>query len=206
MSDELAHPRASIDVSALPTTVFGPRGVTWWATVAFMAIEGTTLAGAVAAYIYLRRNFPDWPPAPTPRPDLLLPTINALVLLSVIIPMRVAAGAARRFDLRRVRVGLLIALLLSAVAVALRIADFSALNTRWDTDAYGSVAWIVVGLHSTLLIVDLIESAVITQITFSSRLQPHHFSDVEDAAIYQYFLSLIWLPLYALVYLSPWII
>jgi heme/copper-type cytochrome/quinol oxidase subunit 3 len=29
---------------------------------------------------------------------------------------------------------------------------------------------------------------------------------VEDAAIYQYFLSLIWLPLYALVYLSPWII
>jgi hypothetical protein len=35
------------------------------------------------------------------------------------------------------------------------------------------------------------------------ELQRKHFSDVEDAAFYQYFLSLSWLPIYGLVYWGP---
>jgi heme/copper-type cytochrome/quinol oxidase subunit 3 len=168
-----------------------------------MVIEGTTLVIALTAYLYVRRNFPDWPPPPTPLPDLSIPTLNTILLLLVIVPMVLAAHAARAFDLRSMRRALLAATALSAVNVALRVFELDALNTRWDSHAYGSVAWLAVGLHATLLLVDFIESATITALTFSRDLQRKHFSDVEDAAFYQYFLSLSWLPIYGLVYWGP---
>jgi heme/copper-type cytochrome/quinol oxidase subunit 3 len=168
-----------------------------------MLIEGTTLVIALAAYLYVRRNFPEWPPPPTPLPDLSIPTLNTILLLLVIVPMVLAAHAARAFDLRSMRRALLAATALSAVNVVLRVFELDALNTRWDSHAYGSVAWLAVGLHATLLLVDFIESATITALTFSRDLQRKHFSDVEDAAFYQYFLSLSWLPIYGLVYWGP---
>jgi cytochrome c oxidase subunit III len=194
---------ATFDAGRLPDVVFGARNLASWATVGFMVIEGTTLVIALTAYLYVRRNFPEWPPPPTPLPGLLIPTLNTIVLLFVIVPMVFASHAARAFDLRAMRRALLAATALSAVNVGLRFFELDALNTRWDSHAYGSVAWLAVGLHSTLLIVDLIESATITALTFSRNLQKKHFSDVEDAAFYQYFLSLSWLPVYGLVYWGP---
>ena len=42
--------RSLIDVSELPTFVFGRRAITWWGTLGFAAIEGTSLlVCAVAA-------------------------------------------------------------------------------------------------------------------------------------------------------------
>ena len=198
-----AVPLPVIDVSKLPETVFGVRNITGWATIAFIVIEGTTLAIALVAYFYVRRNFAGWPPPPTGYPDLLAPTINTMVLLLTIAPMALADRGARALDLRRVRIGLGVAVALSVLAVILRGFEFAALNTRWDSHAYGSVVWVLVGLHSTLLIVDLLETAAIWALTFSKRMQRKHFTDVEDAAFYQYFLSLSWLPIYVVVFWGP---
>jgi heme/copper-type cytochrome/quinol oxidase subunit 3 len=87
--------------------------------------------------------------------------------------------------------------------VVLRFFELDALNTRWDSHAYGSVAWLAVGLHTTLLFIDLMETATIAAVTYSRQLQKKHFTDVEDAALYQYFLSLSWVPIYVLVFLGP---
>jgi heme/copper-type cytochrome/quinol oxidase subunit 3 len=200
---EQVAPTGAVEVGHLPDVVFGARSLASWATTGFMLIEGTTLGIALTAYLYVRRNFPEWPPPPTPLPDLAIATLNTGVLLLVLVPMALAARAARAFDLRSMRRALTAASALSAVNVALRVFEFDALNTRWDSHAYGSVVWLAVGLHSTLLLVDLIESTTITALTFSRRLERKHFSDVEDAALYQYFLSLSWLPIYGLIYWGP---
>ncbi|HET8699509.1 MAG TPA: cytochrome c oxidase subunit 3 [Gammaproteobacteria bacterium] len=199
----MSAPGTVIDVSGLPTTTFGLRSVTGWATVAFMTIEGTTLAVALATYFYLRRNFPVWPPPPTPLPSLAIPTANLVVLLVTIVPMWIAGRAARKLDLRGVRAGLLVALGLSAVAVVLRFAEFRSLNTHFDSNAYGSCVWVLVALHYSLLLVDLMETAVIAALTFNERMETKHFSDVEDAALYQVFLSLSWVPIFVTVFLVP---
>jgi cytochrome c oxidase subunit I+III len=65
------------------------------------------------------------------------------------------------------------------------------------------VVWVLVGLHTSLLAVDLLETAVITALTFSTALEQKHYTDVEDASLYQVFLSLSWLPIYAAVFLLP---
>ena len=57
--------RPTIDVSNLPTFVFGREAITWWGTVGFAAIEGMSLVVCAVAYLYLRKNVYHWPPPPT---------------------------------------------------------------------------------------------------------------------------------------------
>ena len=74
--------RALVDVSALPTEVFGSRGTGFWGIMCFMAVEGTTLAICAATYFYLSKNFSVWPPENTRAPSLLVPTISLIALLA----------------------------------------------------------------------------------------------------------------------------
>lgn len=196
-------PRTVYDASGLPTVSFDHHNVNWWGTLAFIVIEGTTLAIAIAAYLYVRKNFDTWPPPPTPLPDLLIPTINMLLLLAVIVPMGWADKAARRLDLRGVRVGLLIAIGMQLVCVVLRFFEFAALNTRWDEHVYGSVAWAVLALHATLLALDLVETGSFAALTYIGPFKEKHFPDISDASFYQYFLSLSNVVVYAVLFLSP---
>lgn len=199
----MSEKRTVLDVSGLPSIHFGSKSILWWGTIGFIVIEGFTIMLMVASYLYLRLNEHGWPPGRTPNPDLLIPTINTLVILSVIIPMRWADTAAKKFDRAGVIKGLGIASALSLVAVVLRWWDLLALNVRWDTHAYGSAAWGVVTLHATLILLDLIESAVMVWLFATHRAELKHYPDVSDAALYQYFLSLGWVPLYFIIYWGP---
>jgi heme/copper-type cytochrome/quinol oxidase subunit 3 len=195
--------RLDLDVSELPSVVLGHRDLTFWATLGFIVIEGFTLLLASASYFYLRQNQFEWPPAPTPLPDLLLPTINAVLILLVMVPMKLAGDAARRFDPAGAQRWLIVATLMSVPPVILRWFDLTALNVRWDSNAYGSAAWGVVVLHSTLLVTDLFETGVLAAIFITGRAQKKSFTDTTDATLYQYFLSLSWLVLYFILYWSP---
>lgn len=194
----------TLDVSHLPTEVFGHRSLPWWGTLGFMLIEGTTLAVAAGSLLYLRQNFPDWPPPPWPAPDLLIPTLNLVLLQLIVIPMARAKHAAERIDPAAVRRNLGIAVLLTLVALGLRALEFTALNVRWDDSAYGSILWLVLGFHTTLLLADIAETGTFYMIFRRGKQEPKHYPDTEDAAMYQYFLSFVWIPLYALVYLGAW--
>lgn len=195
--------RVAADVSELPTVVFGSRGTLWWGTIAFMAIEATTIAVCAASYLYVRKNFPDWPPPPTQLPSLITPTAGVIVMILSIVAMSRVEAAARRLDAAAVRRGLLIMCGFGVVLVVLRWFDFTSLNTHWDTDAYGSTAWATVAFHSTLLLLEVIETAVFTVLVFFGPFEEKHLSDAEDNAVYWYFMCLIWIPVYFLLYISP---
>jgi heme/copper-type cytochrome/quinol oxidase subunit 3 len=195
-----------VDVSHLPSLEFGPRSLLWWGTIGFMVIEGFTLLLAAASYLYLRINQYSWPPSPTPPPDLLFPTINVVLLLLLMVPMHGVGKAAKRFDKRGVVKGLVITTGLSVFAVGLRGLELASLNVRWDTNAYGSAAWAVVIAHGTLIAFDLIETASLTVLFYIGHAQRKHYSDAADAALYQYFLSLSWIPLYLIIYWGPRVI
>ena len=199
----MSERRSTVDVSGLTTVPFGHRSLLWWGTLAFAVIEGFTLLLMIASYFYLRTNEFDWPPGRTPNPDLLIPTINTILLLLVIVPMRMADRAAKRMDRAGVIRALLIALVMTTVAAALRWWELLALNVRWDAHAYASAAWGVVVLHSTLLVTDVFETGALIALFASRKARRKHYPDVSDAADYQYFLSAIWVPVYLIVYWGP---
>ena len=81
---------AAMDVSALPTVVFGHRSLMWWGTLWIMVIEGTVFGLAVMAYFYLRSHQATWP-LTAPPPDLLWGTLNAAIMLASFLPAHMAA-------------------------------------------------------------------------------------------------------------------
>jgi cytochrome c oxidase subunit III len=192
-----------IDVSETPTIVFGRRASTWWGTTAFIAIEATTLVICTMTYLYVRKNFHHWPPAPQRVPDLVRPTLGALFLALTNIPNYWLHQKTRQLDKRGAQVGLLIMSALAAVAIGFRVFVFRDLNVHWDSNAYGSAAWIAVAFHSTLLFLEALETWVFTALFWFGPVEGKHFSDVDDNCVYWYFMSLVWLPMYMLIFWTP---
>jgi cytochrome c oxidase subunit 3 len=196
--------RAVADVSALPRTVFGHRSLMWWGTLGFIAIEGTTLFICAVSYFYLRRNVATWPPEHVFRPALLIPTIQVVLMALSNIPMRAADRASSRMDLRGLRIGFLICSVLALAMTVLRWFEFRALNVGWDSNAYGSAAWATLTAHGTLLLLEFAETAVFTALLFGSEVEERDLSGASDNAFYWYFMTGVWIPLYVIVYLSPY--
>lgn len=192
-----------LDVSRLPRHAFGPRQITWWGNIAFMLIEGTTLVICAVTYLYLRRNFDAWPPNRTPPPGLLIPFISLLFLSASTAMAHVEGRCAKRGDLDAMRFWGLVGIGVSLIALVLRFLEFSVLNTRWDHDAYGSILWFTIGIHTTLLLLQFLEDIFFILLAYLEPIQPDHFSHVVEKAEYAYFVWAIWIPLFILLFLGP---
>jgi heme/copper-type cytochrome/quinol oxidase subunit 3 len=186
-------------VSGLPTFAFGTRSPMWWGTMGLVVIESTVFALTIMTYFYLRSHAPAWPIDGAP-PDLLWGGVNTAVLLASLWPNQMAKRAAERLDLNGVRLWLSVCMLSSLAFLAVRVFEFTALNTRWDSDAYGSVVWMLLGLHTTHLITDAYDSLVLTVLMFTGPHEGKRFVDVSENAGYWYFVVLSWLPIYAVIY------
>ena len=197
--------RPVLDISQLPTTVFGPRDMMWWGTLGFMIIEGFTLVLCAVVYVYLRDNFSTWPPEGVLRPSWVAPTVQmAVMVISLPLAARVAKASVE-FDLERVRSHLSILTLFCMAFVGLRIWELTqSLNVRWDANAYGSAQWLVLGAHGTLLAIQLLETAGMAGIFWRGPVEKKHFADASDVAFYWWFIVLSWIPLYVLCFLFPW--
>jgi heme/copper-type cytochrome/quinol oxidase subunit 3 len=200
----MRQPRAVADIAHLPRTVFGHRSLMWWGTLGFIIIEGTTLFICAVTYFYLRKNFTSWPPQHVWRPGLVIPTIQVVLMLASILPMRAVDRDSSRLDIAGVRSGLLICSVLVLIMCVLRVFEFRALKVHWDTSAYGSAAWAIVFSHSTLLLLEAAETWTITALMFSPAVEERDLSGVSDNAFYWYFLIGVWVPLYVAVFLSPY--
>lgn len=195
--------RLTIDVSLLPEVVFGHRNVTWWSTVAFMFIEGTTLVLLLASYLYLRLDSAEWPPRPISNPNLLWPAVNLVLILAKCWPMRRASLSAKALDAGGVKLWGAVASVLATAILGVRWLEFHSLNVHFNENAYGTAVWGVLFGHTLLLATDVIESYAIFAVFWTGRNEPKHFLDVEDDVMYEYFLAAWWVILFVFIYLSP---
>jgi len=191
-------PSQDIDVARLPTYVFGSHSMMWWGTMGLMLIEGTVFAITVVVYFYLRSHSQTWPV--NPPPDLLWGSINTAILLASMVPNQLAKRAAEHERRQHARWWLLVCLGFALAFLIVRVFEFGALNTRWDANAYGSVVWMLLALHTTHLITDTIDTAVLAVLMFTGPLEGKRFVDVSENAMYWYFVVGSWLPIYAVIY------
>jgi len=191
------------DLSDLPTFGFGPRTLTWWGTLGFMALEGMGFVLAAGAYLYLMTLAPQWP-LNAALPDYGPGTVVTLLLVAS-VPLNVLLSRwARSCDLVKVRWGLVGMSLLGIAPLVVRWFEFPALQVRWDLNAYGSVIWLLLGLHTTHLLTDVADTLVLTALMFTRHGRSgRRFSDVTDNAFYWDFVVLSWLPIYFILYWLP---
>jgi cytochrome c oxidase subunit 3 len=194
--------RTALDVGELPTYAFGPRTVLWWATVCMIAIEGTAFALVITSYLYLKGRVPHWPPG-VGEPALIWGTVNLVLMLVSAVPNELTKRAAERFDRRGVQLWISVCVAFAVIFSVVRFLEFSALNVRWDTNAYGSVTWVLLGFHTVHLLTDFADTIVLAVIMFVGPVDEHRFVDISENAFYWYFVVITWVPIYAVLYFAP---
>jgi cytochrome c oxidase subunit III len=192
----------TLDVSGLAPGAFGHRGIVWWGTAGIIVVETTAFATAIAAYFYVRTRVPYWPPN-VPPPDLFWGTLNTIILLASGVPNELARRAGERVDLSKVRLWMTVALVFGLAFNVVRAFEFANLNVRWDTNAYGSVVWLLLGLHTTHILTDFLDTIVLLVLMFIGPVEEKRFVDVAENAGYWYFVVLSWLPIYGVIYWAP---
>ena len=195
--------RVALDVSKLPLHGMGSSSPTWWGTCAFMLIEGTGFGLAIAVYFYLMSLAPHWP-IDAPPPVLWPGTAVTALLLASALPNILVSRWARQRKLKRVRIGLIVMSLFGIAPLIFRVFEFPALHVKWDDSAYGSITWTLLGLHTTHILTDLVDTLVLTCLMFSRHGDnTRRYGDVEDNALYWNFVVITWLPIYACLYWVP---
>ena len=194
--------RLVLDVSRLPKFAFGHKGLVWWGTLGFMVIEGSMFVMALIVYFYLRLKVEAWPPS-LPNPDIGFATANLLVILVSIIPNALAKKAAESFDLRKVQLWLVVLTAMGAVALVLRAFEYTQLNCRWDDNAYGSIVWVLLSLHTIHVATDVVDSGVLTALMVRGPVTEQRFVDTSENSLYWYFIVAWWIPIYLTIYFAP---
>ncbi|MDB5444746.1 MAG: putative cytochrome c oxidase subunit protein [Phenylobacterium sp.] len=190
------------DLSRLPAAGFRTHGLWFWAAMAFMLMEGVGFALAGATYLYLMNGAAQWPLSNRP-PDLLWGTLQTVVLVGSLVPTVLMCRAARLRQLRPTRVWAVVVFVLNTLALVIRGFEFPHLNTHVDQDAYGSVTWAMMLLHTTHLVTDFVDTLFVTAFLFTHSVDTERFSDVDDDGVYWMFVVVCWVPIYLLVYWAP---
>ena len=192
------------DLAELPTHAFGHRSLTWWGTIGFMVIEGTAFALAIAAYFFLMSHEELWPPPPFDPPALLAGIIFTLIMLASEIPNTMIKRAAETGKLREVRWLLLVMVAIGVLLFIVRGFEFSSLNVLWYYNAYGSIMWALLVLHTTHVLTDWVDTVVLACLMHSKHgIEGRRMVDVSENAMYWRFVWLCWLPIYLLIYWVP---
>jgi heme/copper-type cytochrome/quinol oxidase subunit 3 len=177
----------------------------WWGLMSMIVLEGMVFIVLIAAYFYVRQYFDEWPPG-VPPPDMTYGTINTIVLLASIVPNIIYKRASEREDLGKVRIWLIVAAVFAVAFILIRAFEFGSLNCSWDTNAYGSVVWTLLGAHSAHLITDLVDTIVLIVLMFTGPIEGKRFVDVSENASYWYFVVAAWIPIYVVLYFGPYLI
>ena len=194
--------KSDLDLSKLETHGFGPRTTMFWGTLAFITLEGTGFALAIGTYLYLMSINPQWPLG-APPPGLLPGSLITFVMLASVVPNYFVKNWTRAENLPLVQAGLVLMSMLGILILVIRWFEFPQLKVSWDANAYGSILWFLLGLHTVHLLTDVADTIVLTVLMFTRHVTGKRFSDTEDNGVYWDFVVLSWLPIYLLLYWVP---
>ena len=197
-------PRFTDSVADLPTYKFGPSSLTWWGIIGFMVVEGAAFGLAFAAYFFLMGHEQGWPPEGRKAPDLLFGTLFTIIILLSEIPNTMVKKAAEQRDVPTIRMLMPVTVGIGALLLIIRGFEFNSLNCRWTDDAYSSIIWALLLLHTTHILTDWVDTIVLwllmrTDLGWEGR----RLVDTDENSLYWRYFWLLWLPIYLMIYWVP---
>jgi cytochrome c oxidase subunit 3 len=189
----------------LPFNLDNRRAPIWWGWVGLIVIEITVFGSLIISFFYLKMFSAEWPMGGVGRPDLLLPTIGTVLLLMSAVPAYWGDHRGRKGDLRSLRIGLAIGLVLIATFLGLKIYEYGNAGYSWDTNAYGSVVFFIIGFHMSHVMALILKTGIVLAAATRGHFNKQRTVGIQTNGMYWYFVVIVWLPLYFTLYLSHYI-
>lgn len=196
----------SLDVSTLPTYEISSQAPLWWGQLSIVFIEGTMFGVLVAMYFYIRTSVDVWPPPGTQIPHLMWPSIALAPLVLSALGSYWASEAAKKDDRRGMTLGLSLNVVMALAFLAMRWMEWHSFNFNWAANAFGSIVWTILFLHTFDAVADIGFTVVLLAIVISGRHGAKQRLGVHVDSVVWYFIVAIWLLLYVVIYWGPYLV
>ncbi|KCZ62965.1 cytochrome B562 [Hyphomonas sp. L-53-1-40] len=183
----------------------------FWSFFEFAIFEsarvGETWDSANALYADGLSRFADWPPVGVETFDPFhLPLINTLILLLSGTTVTWAHHALQHNDRAGAKLGLVFTVLLGMVFTLLQAYEYSHAAFTFDGTLYGSAFFMATGFHGAHVVIGTIFLAVCLIRLLMGGMSAEKHLGFEFAAWYWHFVDVVWLFLFAFVYVVPFLV
>ena len=162
--------------------------------------EVMLFAALFAAYFVIRAESGGWPPNGQERPELLLPGLNTLLLISSSVTMQWAVRAIGRGQVPSMRLGLRLTLLLGTVFILVQGYEFANNGFGLDAGTFGSTFYTLTGFHGAHVLAGLGFISIVATRARRGLISVEHHTAVEAASYYWHFVDVVWLFLFSTLY------
>ncbi|MFQ6537550.1 MULTISPECIES: cytochrome c oxidase subunit 3 [Aphanothece] len=179
----------------------GHADVRMFGLTTFLVADGMTFAGFFAAYLTFRAVNP-LPAGSTYELELLMPTINTVLLLLSSFTFHRAGRECRANRLGACQAWLLITAGLGATFLGGQMLEYFSLPFGLTDNLFASTFYALTGFHGLHVTLGVICIAIVAfQCRSGGRISARNHFGLEAAELYWHFVDGIWVVLYGLLYL-----
>ncbi len=166
----------------------------------FLASDLMLFGGFFAANFLLRSRTPVWPP-PDVSLDVRYSTIFTLVLVSSSVTFVVGMRRFKRTgDARTLRRWTLLTMALGLAFLLNQIREYAAADFELSSSAYGSVYWMLTGLHAAHVVAGLLLLSVVVTRSLYSGFDTSDAPGEETIGYFWHFVDGVWVAVYLTIF------
>ncbi|MEH2261833.1 cytochrome c oxidase subunit 3 [Nostoc sp.] len=171
-----------------------------WGLLTFLASESLMFGGFFATYLFFRGITPVWPPEGS-EVELLVPTINTIILVSSSFVIHFGDTAIKKNNVKGMQLWYAITAIMGAIFLAGQVYEYSTLGYGLTTNVFANCFYIMTGFHGLHVFIGLL---LILRALWRSRLPGEYSASnhtfIKMTEIYWHFVDIIWIVLFTLVY------
>lgn len=171
----------------------------------FVATEATMFASLLTSYLFLGTANAGWPPAGIERPTLVLAPIMTLILLASSATMFWAERGIKNGARGRLRLGVGLTMILGVIFLGMQGVEYHDKLEKlkpWE-NSYAATFYTITSFHALHVITGLLLLGYIEMRAFLSHFDDEHHLAVKNVGLYWHFVDVVWLFVFATLYLSP---
>jgi cytochrome c oxidase subunit 3 len=180
----------------------------------FLASEVMFFGGLFAAYFIARADSPSWPPTELLSAqqiadgvklelEVVLTAISTGILILSSVTVQWAVFQIQRGNQKGLLWGLFISIVLGAIFLVMQMYDYTQLHFRADDTVFGTTFYTLTGFHGAHVLGGVIIMTLILGRSLAGHFTEEHHEAVEAASMYWHFVDIVWIALFATLYLIP---
>jgi cytochrome c oxidase subunit III len=169
----------------------------------FIISEAMLFGSFFTAYFFVRVVNPEaqaWPLDPFHLP-VFVAGVNTAVLLTSSFTMHWALQSIKRGNRAGLKAGLVLTFMMGLAFLLTQMLEYARIGFNPSDGAFGTIFFGLTGLHGAHVFVGLTLLAVATVRAFRGHFTPEHHHGVEIPGIYWHFVDVMWIVVYATIYL-----
>ena len=156
--------------------------------------------GLFAAYFVIRADTGGWPPPGQERPELIIPGLNTLLLVSSSFTMQWAVRAIDRGDRSTMLRFLAVTIALGTVFIGIQAYEFATNGFGLSDGVFGSTFYTLTGFHGAHVLAGLALLTIVANRGRRGLISGSRHTEVEGVSYYWHFVDVVWVFLFSTVY------